>query len=245
MPVIKRSETMKESMPLCVHFNKRGDILIGDTAFNVLKNDQTRGLKLFEKGKTNTFNQFTRTLGTNHIYETSNTRRTYSSEELLAECYKKLKSFVQDEDVRTVVITVPAKFLNPQNEAVRNAGKLAGFEQIELIQKPIAALTGYGLGTNSNGFYLLFDFQSEFNVSLCKFEEGIISIVDTEGDNWLGDKNVIEAIVDETIIPYLKENYAIDFILNDYDKKEVLRNAVKFYAEEAKGQLNFKESHYK
>jgi molecular chaperone DnaK len=244
MPVIKRSETMKESMPLCVHFNKRGDILIGDTAFNVLKNDQTRGLKLFEKGKTNTFNQFTRTLGTNHIYETSNTRRTYSSEELLAECFKKLKSFVQDEDVRTVVITVPAKFLNPQNEAVRNAGKLAGFEQIELIQKPIAALTGYGLGTNSNGFYLLFDFQSEFNVSLCKFEEGIISIVDTEGDNWLGDKNVIEAIVDETIIPYLKENYAIDFILNDYDKKEVLRNAVKFYAEEAKGQLNFKESHY-
>jgi molecular chaperone DnaK len=57
----------------------------------------------------------------------------------------------------------------------------------------------------------LFDFQSEFNVSLCKFEEGIISIVDTEGDNWLGSKNnVIEAIVDETIIPHLKENYAIE-----------------------------------
>jgi molecular chaperone DnaK len=48
----------------------------------------------------------------------------------------------------------------------------------------------------------------------------------------------------KTIIPYLKENYAIDFILNDSDKKEILRNAVKFYAEEAKEQLNFKESHY-
>lgn len=40
IPVIKRSETIKESLPLCVHFYKRGDILIGDTTFNVLKNDQ-------------------------------------------------------------------------------------------------------------------------------------------------------------------------------------------------------------
>jgi molecular chaperone DnaK len=244
MPVIKHSELMKESMPLCIYFNKRGDILVGDTAFNVIKNDQTRGLKFFEKGKSNTFSQFTRTLGTNHTYESSNAGKSFTSEELLAECFKKLKSFVQDEDVRTVAITVPAKFLNPQNEAIRNAGKLAGFEQIELIPEPIAALMGYTLSSYSNGFYLLFDFQSEFNVSLCKFEDGIISIVDKEGDNWLGDKNVIEAIVDETIIPYLKENYAIDFILNDSDKKEILRNALNFYAAEAKEQLNFKDSHH-
>lgn len=244
VPVIKRSELLKDSMPLCAHFNKRGEVIVGDPAYNIMKTDNTRAIKTFEKGKTNTFIQFTRTLGTNNTYESSNTGRTYSSEELLAECFKKLKSFVQDEDVRAVAITVPAKFLNPQNEAVIKAGRLAGFEQIELIQEPIAALTGYGLGSSSNGFYLLFDFQSEFNLSLCKFEEGIISIVDTEGDNWLSEKNVIEAIVDETIIPYLKENYAIDFILNDSDKKQILRNAVKFYAEEAKEQLNFKESHY-
>ncbi|HRI00876.1 MAG TPA: Hsp70 family protein [Saprospiraceae bacterium] len=243
MPVIKRSDTMKESMPLCVHFNKRGDILIGDTAFIVLKNDQTKGLKLFDKGKTNTFNQFTRTLGTNHTYESSNTGKSYTGEELLAECFKKLKSFVQDEDVRTVVITVPAKFLNPQNEAVSNAGKLAGFEQIELIQKPIAALTGYGLGTISNGFYLLFDFQSEFNVSLCKFKEGIISIIDTEGDNWLGDNNITEAIVDEIIIPYLRDNYALDSILNDPISKIILVNAIKHYAEDTKIQMSSKDKH--
>jgi molecular chaperone DnaK len=245
MPVIKKSDLLKDSIPLCVHFNKRGDILVGDVAFNVIKNDQTRGLKFFEKGKSNTFSQFTRTLGTNHTYESNNTEKSYTSEELLAECFKKLKSFVQDEDVKAVVITVPAKFLVPQNEAVIKAGILAGFEQIELIPEPIAAATNFGHNSKStNSFLLVFDFQSEFNLSLCKFEEGIISIVDTEGDNWLSENNVIEAIVDETIIPYLKENYAIDFILNDSDKKEILRNAVKFYAEEAKEQLNFKESHY-
>jgi molecular chaperone DnaK len=36
----------------------------------------------------------------------------------------------------------------------------------------------------------------------------------------------------------------LNVILNDSDKKEILRNAVKFYAEEAKEQLNFKESHF-
>jgi molecular chaperone DnaK len=245
VPVIKRSETFKDSMPLCVHFNKRGDFLIGETAINILKNDQTRGLKFFEKGKSNTFIQFARTLGTNHTYESSNTGKTYSSEELLAECFKKLKSFVPDENVKAVAITVPAKFLNPQNEAVIKAGRLAGFEQIKLIPEPIAAAINFGLDTKAiNGYFLVFDFQSEFKVSLCKLDEGILSIVDNDGDNWLGDKNITEAIVDEIIIPYMKDNYAIDFILQDSDKKEILRNAVKFYAEEAKEQLNYKDSHY-
>lgn len=244
MPVIKRSETFKDSIPLCIHFNKRGDILIGDTAFNVLKNDQIRGLKFFERGKSNTFIQFTRTLGTNHTYESSNTGKSYTSEVLLAECFKKLKSFIQDEDVKAVAITVPAKFLNPQNEAVIKAGRLAGFEQIELIQEPIAATFSYGLNSKSTNSYLLvFDFQSEFKVSLCKLDKGIISIVDNDGDNWLGDKNITEAIIDEIIIPYLKDNYAIDFILQNSDKKEVLRNAVKFYADEAKNKLNHQDSY--
>jgi len=244
MPVIKRSETFKDSMPLCVHFNKLGDTLIGDTAFNVLKNDQTRGLKFFEREKSNTFSQFTRTLGTNHTYESSNTGKSYTSEELLAECFKKLKSFVQDENVNAVAITVPAKFLNPQNEAVIKAGQLAGFEQIELIPEPIAAAINFGHNPKSTSSYLLvFDFQSEFKVSLCKLDESIISIVDNDGDNWLGDKNITEAIVDEIIIPYLKDKYAIDFILQDFDKKEVLRKAVNFYADEAKNKLNHQDSY--
>lgn len=238
MPEIKRSDTLKESIPLCVSFNKKQEILVGDIALNVFKQDRVG------KISSNTYVEFTRTLGTNLIFVSSNTGKTYSSEELLAECFKKLKSFVQDEDIRAVAITVPAKFLNLQNEAVRKSGKLAGFEHIELIPETIAALMSFGLGSKqNNGYYLVFDFQSEFNVSICKFEEGIISIKDTDGDNWLGDKNIIEAIVDEIIIPYLKENYKLDFILNDANKKEVFRNALKLYAEEAKEQLNSKESH--
>jgi molecular chaperone DnaK len=239
IPVIKKSEILKDSIPLCVSINKKQEILVGEIALNVFKHDRVRG-----KVSSNTYVEFTRTLGSNHTYKSSNTEKIYSSEELLAECFKKLKSFVQDENVKAVAITVPAKFLYPQNEAVIKAGRLAGFEQIELIPEAIAAATAYGLGSKAiNGYFLVFDFQGEFKVSLCKAEDGIISIVDTDGDNWLGDKNITEAIVDEIFIPYLKDNYAIEFILQNSDKKEVLRNAVKFYADEAKNKLNHQDSY--
>ncbi|MCE1169677.1 MAG: Hsp70 family protein, partial [Sphingobacteriia bacterium] len=209
MPVIKLSDTLKESMPLCVHFNKRGDIFIGDAAFNVIKNDQVRALKSFEPVKTNSFNQFTRTLGTSHSYESSNTGKSYSSEELLGQCFRKLKSFVQDEDVKAAVITVPAKFTITQIEALKNAGRFAGFEQIELITEPIATSIGYGI---RKGTILIIDFgYSSFNASLINYD----TIIDTIDDYWLGSKNIVEAIVDQLIFPYLQETYAIDSILDN------------------------------
>ena len=51
------------------------------------------------------------------------------------------------------------------------------------------------------------------------------------------------AIVDEIIMPYLEQNYSIDSILADDNKKQILRNAMKFYAEETKIKLSFNETH--
>jgi len=245
VPTIKKSDTLKDTVPSCVHFNKRKDILVGDTAFNVMKNDNTRALKSFEAGKTNTFIEFKRTMGTTHTYECSNMGKDFTSEELSAEVLKKLKSFIQDENIYSIVITVPAKFLNPQNEATMKAAKLAGFKHVQLLQEPVAAATAYGLtAKNKDSFWCVFDFGGgTFDAALVKSEEGILSVKDTDGDNWLGGKNLDEAIVDQLIIPYLQQTYAIDSILEDTTKKEILRNAVKPFAEEAKIQLSFKDTH--
>ena len=244
-PVIKKSDVLKDTVPSCVHFNRRQDVLVGDAAFNVLKTDSARALKTFEKGNTNTHIEFKRTMGTTVAYESSNMSKKFSSEELSAEVLKKLKSFIQDENLSAIVITVPAKFLNPQKEATVQAARLAGFKHVELLQEPVAAATAYGLtAKNKDSFWLVFDFGGgTFDAALIKSEEGILSVKDTEGDNWLGGKNLDEAIVDRIIIPYLQKNYAIDRIISDTDKKEMLRNAVKFFAEEAKVQLSFKPSY--
>ena len=243
VPTIKKSDTLKDTFPSCINFTRRKDILVGDSAFNQMKNDSARALKTFETGKTNTFTEFKRTMGTTHSYESTHMNKSFLSEELSAEVIKTLKSVVTDENISSIVITVPAKFLNPQNEATIKAAKLLGFKQVQLLQEPVAAATAYGLSSASkDGFWLVFDFGGgTFDAALVKSEEGILSVKDTDGDNWLGGKNLDEAIVDQIIIPYLQENFAIDFVLEDSQKKELLRAAVKFFAEEAKNQMSFKD----
>lgn len=245
VPTIKKSDTLKDTFPSCIHFNKKKDVIVGDAAYNTMKNDNARALKTFESGKTNTFIEFKRTMGTTHTYESSNMGRSFTSEELSSEILNTLKSVVKDENINSIVITVPAKFLNPQNEATKEAAKLLGFKHIELLQEPVAAATAYGLGSkNKDGFWLVFDFGGgTFDAALIKAEEGILAVKDTDGDNWLGGKNLDEAIVDQIIIPNLQQNYVIDSVLEVTEKKEILRNAVKFFAEEAKIQLSFKDSY--
>ena len=245
IPVIKKNEFIKETTPSCINFGKKKNALIGDMAFQAMRSDAIAQLRTFEKGKINTFIEFKRTMGNTHKYESTRMESSFSSEELSSEILKKLKSFIPDENINSIVITVPAKFLNPQNEATMQAAKLAGFKHIELLQEPVAAATAYGLDSKSkDGFWLVFDFGGgTFDIALIKAEEGILSVKDTDGDNRLGGKDLDEAIVDQIIIPNLAENFAIDFVLKDSDKKELLRNAVKFYAEEAKIQLSSNESY--
>jgi molecular chaperone DnaK len=74
-------------------------------------------------------------------------------------------------------------------------------------------------------------------------EEGIMQVKDTGGDNWLGGKNLDEAIVDEIMIPYLKENYAIEGYISDEIKNSLLKDALKVEAEKIKINLSFSESY--
>jgi len=185
VPTIKKSDTLKDTFPSCINFTRRKDILVGDSAFNQMKNDSARALKTFETGKTNTFTEFKRTMGTTHSYESTHMNKSFLSEELSAEVIKTLKSVVTDENISSIVITVPAKFLNPQNEATIKAAKLIGFKQVQLLQEPVAAATAYGLSSASkDGFWLVFDFGGgTFDAALVKSEVGNIAVKDTVGGN--------------------------------------------------------------
>lgn len=241
-PVIKKTDTLKDTMPSCVSVNKKKSIKVGDAAYNDMKQDKRRATKTWKKGSSNTYVEFKRTMGTDHQEESSFLGRNLSSEELSAEVLKALKSFVTDETFRSVVITVPAKFTYNQKMATKQAAKLAGFEHCELLQEPIAASMAYGLTSDEkNGYWMVFDFGGgTFDAALIKVEDGIMQVFDTEGDNYLGGKNLDYAIVDEIVIPYLKERYAIDGLLANPDTKLILRDAMKTYAEDNRIQLSFK-----
>lgn len=242
-PVVIKTDVLKDTMPSCVSFTKRKSVKAGDSAFNDMKSDKRRASKAGSKEASNAYVEFKRTMGTDTLYRSSFMERSYSSEELSAEVLKTLKSFVTDENVSSVVITVPAKFTVGQKTATMEAAKLAGFNKCELLQEPIAAAMAYGLTSDTkDGIWMVFDFGGgTFDAALLKVEDGIMQVFDTEGDNYLGGKNLDYAIVDNIIIPYLQENYDIEDTLADTDKKEVLRDAMKTFAEDVKNQLSFKD----
>lgn len=241
-PVIKKTDTLKDTLPSCVSFTKKKIAKVGDSAYNDLRSDKSRATKKWANDRENVFIEFKRDMGTNKVNESSYMGVSFSPEELSAEVLKTLKSFIGDDNVSAAVITIPAKFKADQIAATKRAAKLAGIEHCELLQEPIAASMAYGLSaSNKNGQWLVFDFGGgTFDAALIKVEDGIMQVKDTEGDNYLGGKNLDYAIVDNIIIPYLKENYTIDEIMANEDTRNILRYAMKFYAEQAKNQLSFK-----
>lgn len=242
-PVMIKTDVLKDTMPSCVSFTRRKSVKVGDSAYNDMKSDKRRATKTWKKEASNAYVEFKRTMATTTRYHSSNMDRDFSSEELSAEVLKTLKSFVTDESFSSVVITVPAKFTSNQKTATLEAAKMAGFKQCELLQEPIAAAMAYGLtAEDKNGIWMVFDFGGgTFDAALLRVEDGIMQVFDTEGDNYLGGKNLDYALVDRIVIPYLHENFAIEGIMADPEKKEILRDAMKTYVEEVKNQLSFKK----
>jgi molecular chaperone DnaK len=244
-PCIIKSDTMRDEIPMCVYVNKRGVLQIGDAALYGHKRDLLNIQKGWQE-KSNSFIEFTRTLGTDKTYFSSNANKAFTSEELLAEVLKALLSFQKDQDINAAVIAIPDDYKHNQKEAVRNAGKLAGLQQVEFIQESIAASLSYGLDSiKKDAFWLVFDFGNKtFSASLQKVENGIIKVIDTEGDNYLGAVNLDFAIVDNIILPYLQENYSINSYLENDDKLQSLRRSLKYFAEDAREKMNFEETHW-
>lgn len=241
-PVIKKTDTLKDTLPSCVSFTRKKVVKVGDSAYNDLRQAKSQATKNWTNGKVNVFIEFKRDMGTDKTSFSSNMDASYSPEQLSAEVLKTLKSFIGDENVSAAVITIPAKFKADQIAATKRAAQLAGIEHCELLQEPIAASMAYGLSSaNKNGQWLVFDFGGgTFDVALIKVEDGIMQVKDTEGDNYLGGKNLDYAVVDDIIIPYLEENFVIDEIMANDTTRNILRDAMKFYAEQVKNQLSFK-----
>ncbi len=241
MPVILKSNVLKDTIPLCVYFNKKGDIQVGNSAYNAHIAKALKSQNDWGSSDSNSFVEFTRTLGTDKTYYSSNANKSFTSTELVAEILKTLCSFIKDEDVKSAVITVPSNYRINQIDAIRQAGKLAGIQQVEIVQEPIAVLLAYGLDSiKYQSFSLVFSFKEDvFDVALIK--EG--RIIDSEGDNYLGGQNLNFAIVDDIILPYIEYIFEIDSILEDDNKKQILRNNLKYYAEETKVKLSYNNTY--
>lgn len=240
-PIIIRSDNGMETMPSCVSFKKGGALNVGYSAYSDLGRSKLRALKKKVANTTDSCIEFKRYMGSDKTYMSSYAEHLWTPEELSAQVLKSLCSFVTDEDVRSAVITVPAKFTVNQKDATLEAAHLAGLEQVELLQEPIAASMAYGLKADEkNGIWMVFDFGGgTLDVALVHVSDGIMQVFDTEGDNYLGGKNLDEAIVSKILMPELLSRYV--FNTADHIQMSMLSEALKVVAEKLKNTLSYKD----
>jgi len=138
-------------------------------------------------------------------------------EELSAEVLKSLKADVRQssgEELSAAVITVPTAFEVDQYDASRKAAELAGFVTSPLLQEPAAAALAYGFqSTRDNVLWMVYDFGGgTFDAAIIQVRDGVIQVVNHEGDNYLGGQRIDWDIVEKKLVPLLvKQHKLVDF----------------------------------
>ena len=103
------------------------------------------------------------------------------------------------EEVRDVVITVPAYFGVLEREATRTAGQIAGLTVLDVIAEPVAAALNYeALGEDSGPRHIfIYDLGGgTFDTTVIRIEGDDIQVVCTDGNHHLGGADWDSAIID-------------------------------------------------
>jgi molecular chaperone DnaK len=176
----------------------------------IIRRNGARTIGMRAKNKFPHFVEFKRKMGQDVEFDAPDGTKV-DPVKLSAELLKKLASEITDEAFKSVVITVPAAFELPQVSDTKRAAELAGFEQVEILQEPVAAAFNYGLKHKvKNGKFVVFDFGGgTFDSALVTATGGVMEVKSSEGDNFLGGGDIDRAVVSEIFLPYLRQNYTI------------------------------------
>lgn len=143
----------------------------------------------------------------------------------------KLKKDAEEKLARPVpyaVITVPAYFDDSRRRATINAGEIAGFRVLGLLNEPSAAAIGYGLErSNSNETILVYDLGGgTFDVTVMRVEGKDFRILATDGDHQLGGKDFDDVIISYAVRIF-QQDHGFDPTTDPYTTQEMRKDAEK------------------
>jgi len=179
--------------PSVVAFTKDGQLLVGEPA----KRQATTNPE-------GTIFEIKRKMGTN--YKVNIQGKEYSPQQISAFILQKIKKDAETYlggTIRKAVITVPAHFDDNQRQATKDAGEIAGFQVMRIINEPTAACLAYGIDKLEHEMkILIFSFGGgTHDVTVMDFGKGVFQVLSTSGDTQLGgtdvDNSVMQYILDE------------------------------------------------
>ena len=238
--VFKNPTGFKETLPSIVGF-RNDRTIIGDQAKAYLERDSR-----------SVVSRFKRKMGTSESFQIKALNASRTPVELSACVIKELKTFVQSgEEVDSAVITIPASFDTLQCNATKEAGIQAGLKSVVLLQEPIAASLAYANKERNvdlrNSQWLVYDLGGgTFDAALVRIVEGELTVIDHEGDNFLGGTDFDAMIVERVVVPELEKFGKFEDLIGSLRSQSGSRNA-RWYsllnkAEDAKVELSAKTS---
>ncbi len=200
-PTVIANAEGSRTTPSIVAFAKNGEVLVGEVAKRQAVTNPDRTIRSVK-----------REMGSHWTVDID--AKKYTAQEISARVLMKLKRDAEaylGEQIADAVITVPAYFNDSQRQATKEAGEIAGFNVLRIINEPTAAALAYGLDKGSKEqTVLVFDLGGgTFDVSLLELAEGVIEVKATSGDNHLGGDDWDERIIDH-LVKTFRGQYGID-----------------------------------
>jgi len=114
----------------------------------------------------------------------------------LLRCMKDSAEKIEGRQFKKAVISTPAYFEYRARQATKDAGLIAGFEEVHIVDEPTAAATYYGLAKPKKQKIAVFDFGGgTFDISILQVkEDGSIDPLAVDGNPECGGSNIDEAI---------------------------------------------------
>jgi molecular chaperone DnaK len=193
-PTVIANAEGARTTPSIVAFSKAGEVLVGEVAKRQAVTNPERTIRSVK-----------RHMGTTWTEKIDG--KAYTAQEISARTLMKLKRDAESylgETISDAVITVPAYFNDSQRQATKEAGEIAGFNVLRIINEPTAAALAYGLDkADKEQTILVFDLGGgTFDVSLLEIGDGVVEVKATSGDNNLGGDDW-----DEKIITWLADTF--------------------------------------
>jgi molecular chaperone DnaK len=223
-PTVIANAEGSRTTPSIVAFARNGEVLVGEVAKRQAVTNPDRTIRSVK-----------REMGTSWSIDIDG--KKYTPQEISARVLMKLKRDAEaylGETITDAVITVPAYFNDAQRQATKEAGEIAGFNVLRIVNEPTAAALAYGLDKGSKEqTVLVFDLGGgTFDVSLLEIGEGVIEVKATSGDNHLGGDDWDERVMDH-LVKTFRGQHGVD-LSQDKMAMQRLREA----AEKAKIELS-------